>query len=216
MPSHPLPILYSFRRCPYAMRARLALAASGQPCELREVVLRAKPAELLSASPKGTVPVLVLPDRVIDQSLDIMHWALAQHDPEHWLTPDKNSTVEILPLIQQCDGPFKTNLDRYKYPDRYEDVDAIAHRTAGAEYLMDLDRRLQSNEYLFGTRPCLADMAIAPFVRQFAHVDTMWFEGQAWQALARWLNAFLASERFQRIMEKYPAWQSGTEGIRFP
>lgn len=198
------------------MRARLALAASGQPCELREVVLRAKPAELLSASPKGTVPVLVLSDRVIDQSLDIMHWALAQHDPEHWLTPDKNSAVEINTLIQQCDGPFKTNLDRYKYPDRYEDVDAIAHRTAGAEYLMDLDRRLQSNEYLFGTRPCLADMAIAPFVRQFAHVDTMWFEDQAWPALARWLNAFLASERFQRIMEKYPAWQSGTEGIRFP
>lgn len=217
MSSPPLPVLYSFRRCPYAMRARLALAASGQHCELREVVLRAKPAELLAASPKGTVPVLVLPDgKVIDQSLDIMRWALTQHDPEHWLTPDRGSTTEMEALIQQCDGTFKTDLDRYKYPDRYENADALAHRTAGAKYLMGLDRLLQGQDYLFGARRSLADMAIAPFVRQFAHVDQAWFEAQSWPALTHWLEAFLADARFQQVMEKYAPWVSGTEGIRFP
>lgn len=217
MPSPALPVLYSFRRCPYAMRARLAVAVSGQYCELREVVLRAKPAELLAASPKGTVPVLVLPDgKVIDQSLDIMHWALTQRDPEQWLTPDRGSSTDMASLIQQCDGPFKSDLDRYKYPDRYENTNALAHRAAGAEYLMELDRRLQGQDHLFGARRSLADMAIAPFVRQFAHVDMAWFEAQPWPALIRWLEAFLADTRFAQIMEKYAAWESGTEGVRFP
>ena len=212
-----LPVLYSFRRCPYAMRARLALAVSGQVCELREVVLRAKPAALLSASPKGTVPVLVLPKgAVIDQSLDIMRWALAQHDPEHWLTPEQGSLEATNALIAQCDGPFKSHLDRYKYPNRYDNTDAAAHRSAGAEYLAMLDHRLQSHTYLFGSRPCLADMAIAPFVRQFAHVDIEWFQGQPWPALQHWLHAFLDSPRFAQIMGKYSAWEPGSDGIRFP
>ena len=199
------------------MRARLALAESGQQCELREIVLRAKPAELLSASPKGTVPVLVLADgQVIDQSLDIMRWALTQHDPAGWLTPEVGTTSDMDSLIAQCDGPFKTDLDRYKYPDRYENVDALTHRTAGAEYLMKLDDRLQAHEYLCGARPCLADIAIAPFVRQYAHVDIAWFESQPWPALSRWLTEFLASARFQRVMEKYAPWVSDTTGIRFP
>lgn len=199
------------------MRARLAVAASGQPCELREVVLRAKPAELLAASPKGTVPVLVLPNgQVIDQSLAIMQWALAQHDPERWLVPAHGSVQEMGALIEQCDGPFKNNLDRYKYPDRYENVDPIAHRAAAADYLMALDRRLQTQDYLFGPHPCLADMAIAPFVRQYAHVDPTWFDGQPWPALIRWLNAFLNSAHFQRIMDKHAPWAGGTESVRFP
>ncbi|GAB3092737.1 glutathione S-transferase [Bordetella muralis] len=199
------------------MRARLALAASGQRCELREVVLRAKPAELLAASPKGTVPVLVLPGgKVIDQSLDIMRWALAQHDPEHWLTPDRGSAADMEALIQQCDGSFKSDLDRYKYPDRYENADALSHRTAGAQYLTELDRLLQGQDYLFGARRSLADMAIAPFVRQFAHVDPAWFEAQPWPALTQWLEAFLTDTRFQQVMEKYAPWVSGTEGIYFP
>jgi len=212
-----LPILYSFRRCPYAMRARLALAESGQPCELREIVLRAKPPELLSASSKGTVPVLVLPGgQVIEQSLDIVRWAFAQHDPAQWLMPEQGSSSDMDALIEQCDGSFKFNLDRYKYPDRYDNIDAIAHRTAGADYLMTLDVQLQSHEYLFGSRPCIADIAIAPFVRQFAHVDITWFEDQRWSALTRWLAAFLASARFQRIMGKYATWEPGTIGARFP
>lgn len=199
------------------MRARLALAVSGQPCELREIVLRAKPAELLAASPKGTVPVLVLSDsQVIDQSLAIMHWALDRRDPEDWLHPPQGSIDEVSTLIELCDGPFKINLDRYKYPDRYDNVDPMAHRTAASDYLRALDRRLQANDYLFGPQACLADMAIAPFVRQFAHVDPVWFDSQPWPALSRWLTAFLASTHFARVMGKYAPWVSGTAGIQFP
>lgn len=212
-----LPVLYSFRRCPYAMRARLALAASGQHCELREVALRAKPAELLAASPKGTVPVLVLPNgQVIDQSLDIMRWALAQHDPEQWLTPEQDSVNAMEALIAQCDGAFKSDLDRYKYPDRYADADALAHRAAGASYLAVLDTRLQAASYLFGSRACLADMAIAPFVRQFAQTDAAWFRVQPWPALARWLDRFVTGARLDLVMERTAPWISGTPGVRFP
>ena len=124
-----LPVLYSFRRCPYAMRARLALAVSGQACELREVVLRNKPQGLLHASPKGTVPVLVLPTgQVLEQSLEIMLWALAQHDPEGWLIPSHGNLQDMLALIAECDGPFKQALDRCKYPSRYPDADIGAER----------------------------------------------------------------------------------------
>jgi glutathione S-transferase len=199
------------------MRARLALAASGQHYELREVALRAKPVELLAASPKGTVPVLVLPDgQVIDQSLDIMRWALAQHDPDQWLTPELDSAAVMEALIAQCDGAFKFDLDRYKYPDRYADADALAHRTAGAGYLAALDVRLQVSPYLFGSCPCVADMAIAPFVRQYAQTDAAWFGAQPWPALANWLHRFVASARFEQIMEKHAPWISGTHGVRFP
>ncbi|ALM87062.1 glutathione S-transferase [Bordetella sp. N] len=199
------------------MRARLALSASGQRCELREVVLRNKPMELLQASPKGTVPVLVLLDgRVIDQSLDIMHWALAQSDPAKWLVPERESKESMDALIALCDGPFKTHLDRYKYPDRYPGADSLEHRTQGVEYLLALDARLSQNAYLFGSAPCLADMAIAPFVRQFAATDATWFENQPWSALRRWLNAFTESERFEGIMEKYAPWISGAPGVVFP
>jgi glutathione S-transferase len=216
MLSTALPVLYSFRRCPYAMRARLALAAGGQHCELREVVLRAKPAELLAASPKGTVPVLVLPDgQVIDQSLDIMHWALARHDPEQWLVPEQDTVAAMQALVARCDGAFKADLDRYKYANRYADADALAHRTAGADFLAALDTRLQAAPYLFGSRACLADMAIAPFVRQFAQTDAAWFGAQPWPALALWLDGFVASARFQRVMEKFAPWISGTPGVRF-
>jgi glutathione S-transferase len=147
-----LPILYSFRRCPYAMRARLALSVSGQTCELREVVLRSKPEALLTVSPKGTVPVLVLPDgSVIEQSLEIMQWALSNHDPESWLTPTHATDETMHQLINLCDGPFKSNLDRYKYPNRYDNVDAIEHRTLASTYLSELDQRLREHAYLCGT-----------------------------------------------------------------
>ncbi|MFC4273669.1 glutathione S-transferase [Achromobacter aloeverae] len=217
MSTSPVPILYSFRRCPYAMRARLALATSGLRCELREVVLRDKPAALLEASPKGTVPVLVLPaGQVIDQSLDIMHWALDRHDPEGWLAPERESPTAMAELIAQCDGAFKSDLDRYKYPDRYPGTDPLAHRAAGAAYLAALETRLAVSPHLFGRRPTLADMAIAPFVRQFAQTDAAWFGAQAWSGLARWLDAFVKSPLFSLIMGKYPAWTPGTPGIPFP
>jgi glutathione S-transferase len=211
------PVLYSFRRCPYAMRARLALMVSGQNCELREVVLRDKPQALLDASAKATVPLLIgLDGQVLDESLDIMLWALQQHDPEHWLTPQSGSIEAMLALIAQCDGEFKHHLDRYKYPERYENTDAQAHRAAGAGFLQMLDRQLSEAQYLFGKHATLADMAIAPFVRQFALADQDWFYAQAWPSLQAWLSAIVDAEMYTRMMQKYPQWMSGTAGVIFP
>ncbi|MDW5441603.1 glutathione S-transferase [Polaromonas sp. SM01] len=207
-----LPVLYSFRRCPYAMRARLALSVSGQEIEHREIVLRDKPAAMLAASPKGTVPVLVLLDgRVLDESLDIMRWALQQHDPEGWLTAD--STI-VDALIAANDGPFKRSLDRYKYPNRYageqpgdELAFANAQRSSAAAWLMELDALLGSNDCLCGHSASLADMAILPFVRQFAHTDPTWFAAQAWPRLQGWLGGFEGSALYAGVMDKHPAWQ---------
>ena len=218
-----LPVLYSFRRCPYAMRARLAIAASGQQCELREIILRDKPAPMLEASPKGTVPVLVLSDgKVVDESLDIMLWALAQHDPRSWLIPEQGSLDDALALIAQCEQGFKPALDRFKYPDRYEGVDPGTYREQCVQWLLELDSRLErhgamaaATPSLFGSRPCLADAAIMPFVRQFAQVDRSWFDEQPWKQLLQWLDAWLASDLFQSVMVKYPVWD-GSERVTFP
>ncbi len=211
-----LPILYSFRRCPYAMRARLALAISGQACELREVVLKAKPAELLSASAKASVPVLVLPGgKVIDQSLDIMRWALQRNDPAHWLTSNSAQTAQVQALIDDCEKTFKHHLDRYKYPGRYAGVNALDHRAAAAIWLVQLGQQLTPEGWLFGPAASLADMAIAPFVRQFAQTDPLWFEQQDWPALQAWLYRIVSSALFDSVMHKYPAWESGTIGPIF-
>lgn len=210
------PILYSFRRCPYAMRARLALASSGQTCELREVVLRNKPASMLQASPKGTVPVLIAHGEVIDQSLDIMLWALRRDDPEGWLTPTRGDLPAMLALIGQCDGAFKQQLDRYKYPQRYGASTGEDQRDLAVPWLHMLDERLQETGWFFGSRCALADMAIVPFVRQFAHVDAQWFAAQSWAALQGWLANWKDSGRYTRIMHKYPAWQEGDAAVMFP
>ncbi|MES2363130.1 MAG: glutathione S-transferase [Pseudomonadota bacterium] len=210
-----LPVLYSFRRCPYAMRARLALAISGQPYELREVVLRNKPAEMLAASPKGTVPVLVLPDgKVIEQSLEVMLWALRRSDPESWLAPAQACMDDMLALIAGNDGTFKQQLDRYKYPNRYPQEPcgdtpqtfAQAHRAEGARWLDQLETRL-ADGWLFGPHTSLADMAMLPFVRQFAHTDAAWFAAQAWPCLQAWLASFEASALYASVMHKHAAWQ---------
>lgn len=215
-----LPVLYSFRRCPYAMRARLALAVSRQVCELREVVLRNKPQALLQASPKGTVPVLVLPSgQVLEQSLDIMLWALAQQDPDGWLTPAEGTRADthadMLALIVECDGPFKHALDRCKYPNRYPDADTAAARATATAWLSALDTRLSSRPHLFGTHATLADMAIAPFVRQFAGMDAVWWQAQPWPHLQAWLAQWQASRLLASVMEKYPAWVETETGIVF-
>ncbi|MDB5851156.1 MAG: glutathione S-transferase [Rhodoferax sp.] len=212
-----LPVLYSFRRCPYAMRARLALRVCGVACELREVVLRNKPAALLNASAKGTVPVLVDGlGHVIDQSLDIMRWALNQHDPEAWLAPEDGKLDEMLAVIAQNDGAFKRHLDRYKYPQRYcEEVASLSPREAGSVWLMQLESRLAATPYLFGTRPALADMAVAPFVRQWAHVDAGWFAAQPWPRLIAWLSAWESSALLASVMEKYAPWQPGAPAVYF-
>ncbi|MEG3123765.1 glutathione S-transferase [Sphingomonas sp. GB1N7] len=190
------PILYSFRRCPYAMRARMALLVGGMVFDQIEVKLRDKPAEMLAASPKGTVPVLVLPDgRVIEQSLDIMRYALAVNDPEHWLAGDDAE------LIAANDGPFKHHLDRYKYPDRHGS-DPIEHRAAGLALLGALETRLAGVANLCGDARGLTDIALMPFVRQFAAVDRDWFDVQDVPNVQRWLASHIASPLFQQVMAK--------------
>lgn len=212
-----LPVLYSFRRCPYAMRARLALAASGQTCELREVVLRNKPQGLLHASPKATVPVLVLPSGpVLEQSLEIMLWALNQHDPEAWLAPSHGTHADMIGLIAECDGPFKHALDRCKYPSRYPGADPAAERVQAHTWLSTLNTRLSTQPHLFGQHAALADMAIAPFVRQFAGIDADDWAAQPWPHLQAWLARWQASPLLDSVMHKLPAWVDGTEGVLFP
>jgi len=211
------PILYSFRRCPYAMRARMAIAASGIQVELREVVLRAKPACMLELSPKGTVPVLALPGGdVIDESLDIMLWALAQADPAGWLQPDLGSYDEMLALISTCDADFKHQLDRYKYANRYEGAVAEDHRSAAEAYLAVLEARLADTIHLCGAAPSLADYAVMPFIRQFANVDINWFAAAPYPHVQHWLSGMLEGQIFTGIMGKYPQWQAGDIPLVFP
>lgn len=212
--SEPLPVLYSFRRCPYAMRARLALAVSQQRVELREIELRNRPDEIYAASAKGTVPVLVLPSgEVIDESLDVMRWALAQQDPEGWLPSQPADQALSDELLARNDGSFKHHLDRYKYATRYEDVDEQEHRSEAAKILFDLDARLQEHDYLIDAQFRFADAALAPFVRQFSLADRAWFDAQEWPHLRAWLDRFIQSERFLAIMQKYPVWQAGQEKL---
>lgn len=196
-------VLYSFRRCPYAMRGRLALALSGIQYELREVRLSDKPTALLSASPKGTVPVLATADgAVIEESLAIMRWALEIQDPEGWLTRDDPA------LIATNDDMFKHHLDRYKYPDRYGS-EPDSHRESGLHFLRVLDARIAVAGQLCGPERGLADAAIVPFVRQFAEVDRTWFEAQPLPCLKAWLANHLASDLFGRIMHRTAPWSPG-------
>jgi glutathione S-transferase len=206
-----LPVLYSFRRCPYAMRARMAIKVSGVKVELREVVLRDKPPELVEASAKATVPVLVLPGgQVIDESLDIMHWALRQNDPENWLASTDSG------LIAQNDGPFKAALDRYKYPHRYGLEDGQSYRNSGLDFLLQLDLRLRGQAFISGDARGLCDIALFPFVRQFAATDPDWFGEQPITDVHRWLEQHLACELFSSIMQKYSRWQAGDPPTHFP
>lgn len=204
------PILYSFRRCPYAMRARMALAISGTACHIREVKLSHKPAELIAASPKATVPVLVLPGgEVIEESLDIIRWALLQNDPESWLGREDRI------LIEANDGPFKHHLDRYKYPNRYA-CDPLSHRAAGLAPLAVLEKRLANHQNLCGEQRGMTDIAIFPFVRQFAQVDRIWFDAQPLTGLQAWLDRHLASPLFSATMLKLAPWEPSQRPIEFP
>ncbi len=202
-----LPILYSFRRCPYAMRARLAIAYSNVDVELREVELRNKPQAMLLISPKATVPVLQLENsRVLDESLDIMLWALQQNDPKHWL--NSASLDHAKALIRRNDEPFKYFLDRYKYADRYPAYSELYYRQQGELFLADLESLLTQRAYLCGEHFSLADAAILPFIRQFCAVDPAWFKASPYPALRQWLNHFLASSLFEQVMTRYSYWQA--------
>lgn len=210
-------LLYSFRRCPYAMRARLGISSACIKVELREIVLRNKPEHMIELSPKGTVPVLRLQTGdVIDESLDIAIWALEQNDPEKLLSPEGSSLQEILSLIKENDGPFKHHLDRTKYAVRYPEDEKQDHIKGASEFLNKLNDRLSNQTFLFGDTRSLADITIAPFVRQFANIDRAWFDAQPWPHLIKWLNEFLESEQFLSIMEKYAPWQEGDEITCFP
>ena len=200
--SESLPLLYSYRRCPYAMRARMALLLAGQAFDVFEIVLRDKPPEMLALSPKGTVPVLQLPDgRVLEQSWDIMRWALEADDKEGcWR---RAQSPENLALLNRNDGEFKQHLDRYKYPNRYPEEARDDHRAQAVEaLLMPLEQRLQVTRYLGGKLPCATDLAIFPFVRQFAAVEPAWFASQDWPVLHNWLAAWLSSPLFEACMVK--------------
>lgn len=209
----PLPVLYSFRRCPYAIRARMTLLYSGIPVELREIVLRAKPREFIACSPKATVPVLVLGDNsVLEESLDIMHWALERNDPNAWLDTDIPTAQA---LIETNDGTFKRNLDAYKYSNQHPQKTVEEHRAAGEAFLRELDALLREQAYLRGPRITYVDVAIAPFVRQFAHVDFEWFQAAPFGALQDWLQRFKESDLFVAAMKKYAVWQPGNPVTEF-
>jgi glutathione S-transferase len=197
------PTLYSFRRCPYAMRARMAVRYAGCAVEIVEVSLKAKPVEMLERSPKGTVPVLVLGDQVLEQSLDIMRWALAQSDPDDWLMADDEvARLLIADLIARNDGSFKTSLDQYKYAVRYPEFSQEEYRQRGEVFLSELEDRLGSQRFLVSDHLTLADVALAPFVRQFCFVDPEWFWQSPYPKLREWLQRFLESALFIQAMQK--------------
>ena len=212
-----LPILYSFRRCPYAMRTRMALLYSGVKVELREVVLKEKPEELLKLSKEHTVPVLELPDgQVIDESWDIMLWAIRQNDPDKWLGEGETRVFDAEIMLEMNDYSFKSDLDHYKYANRYQEHSPEYYRSLGAEYLQDLEEALTDSRYLLGESISIADIAIFPFIRQFAFVDKPWFDQAPYPNLQHWLQEFLDSSLFNSIMMKLPAWKFGDEIVIFP
>ena len=210
-------IFWSFRRCPYAMRARLAVCSAGIRVELREILLRDKPDAFLRASPKGTVPVVELADgTVLEESRDVMQWALSQNDPDGWLDVQHQDPDHTAAFLDALDGPFKTHLDRYKYASRFDPDTALEHRAAGAAMLAEFETRLAARPSLSGEKNGLLDFATLPFVRQFRIANPVWFDAQPWPHLHRWLQAFLESQQFASVMKKYTVWQEGDDGVVFP
>lgn len=197
------PLLYTFRRCPFAIRARLAIKISGVEVTMQEVSLRAKPNDLLECSPKGTVPVLKFADgSVLEESLDIMHWALSINDPEHWLDRSTEASTEAMALIRRNDGSFKSALDLYKYAVRFPEHSEEYYREQAETFLVDLNDRLSKDGYLMGNHFTLPDMAIFPFIRQFSNVNQDWFYASKYHHLIHWLDRLMESELFQSVMQK--------------
>ena len=211
-----LPVLYSFRRCPYAIRARMAIFASGLRVILREVDLKNKPAEMLDVSAKAEVPVLVLPEgQVLDESLDIMRWALARHDPANLLDP-ADGDFAAHPLVRMNDAEFKPCLDRYKYADRYPESTVAEYRQQGEAFLHRFESGLDCRAFFGGDRLSAVDLAIFPFVRQFAGVDKIWFQQAGYASLSNWLDSMLEHRWFVSVMHKFTPWRAGDPAIVFP
>ena len=206
-----VPILYSFRRCPYAIRVRCALLSSNVDVELREVILKDKPNEFLKVSHSGTVPCLQSRDEIIDESIDIMIWALRKNDPDGWLDmPDEGYR-----LVDEVEKEFKPQLDKTKYASRYPDNDNKESRRLALDYLVDFDKKIEG-QFLFGDQPKLADVAIFPFVRQFANIDINWFNDFQWKKLKDWLNAFVGSNMFDKSQKKFDQWRPNADPVFFP
>jgi glutathione S-transferase len=208
-----LPVLYSLRNCPYAMRARLAIYAAKQQVQLRDLVLSNKPDEMLAVSPKGTVPVLVTASNlVIDESLAIMQWAFSQTDPDDYLhkkVPNKeapNALAEMLAVIEIFDHEFKGHLEKYRCSKRYHEPSLVADRQQCERYLADLESHLCQHQYLMSDKPSLADLALMPFIRQFARVERQWYLQSPYPKLRQWLNQYLQSRMFSKVMEQHPLW----------
>jgi len=209
-----IPILYSFRRCPYAIRARLAIRYAQIQVEIREVLLSDKPESMLAVSPKGTVPVLVLEDgTVLDESMDIISWALNINDPDKWQVTHDDSLVKK--LLEQNDGPFKQQLDHYKYAERFPAKSRQAYREQGEVFLSQLENKLSLHSYLSGEHLGQVDIAIFPFIRQFAYVDKDWFDQLPYLNLQAWLTEIINSELFAYVMQKYDRWLKNSETQKF-
>lgn len=199
------PILYSYRRCPYAMRARMALKYAGIQVEHREIELRDKPHSMLLVSPKATVPVLCIDELVLDQSLDIMSWALRIHDPDGWCVLDEGVAQA---WVDKNDGPFKILLDQYKYPDRHPDLNQANILAEVMELMFEpMETALRSSQFLLGNKMTWVDVAIFPFIRQFSKVNQKKFDALPFPQLQRWLSQHLESALFQSAMDKYPVWR---------
>lgn len=212
-----LPVLYSLRNCPYAMRARMAIYASGQQVHLRDIVLSDKPAEMLRASPKGTVPVLVTADnQVIDESLAVMLWAFTQSDPQNYLGADRpNALADMLLLISLFDNEFKGHLEKYRCSKRYHEPSLMDDRMQCERYLVDLESRLCRHQYLMSDKPSLVDLALVPFIRQFGRVERQWYLQAPYPKLRQWLNSYLQSRMFSKVMTQYPMWLDAKQDIVF-
>ncbi|MCS5586980.1 MAG: glutathione S-transferase [Porticoccaceae bacterium] len=209
-----LPILYSFRRCPYAIRARMTLAYASITVDLREVFLADKPSAMLDISRKGTVPVLELEGSIIDESIEIINWALQQSDPDGWIKAELHN--DATQLIAENDKDFKYWLDKYKYWDRFPDRSQHFYRSGAEQFVARLESLLAENNCLLGTQLNVADIAIFPFIRQFAFVDKLWFDSAPYPNVQRWLECLLASSLFVQSMHKQPLWRPGDPCRKFP
>lgn len=214
-PQSGLPVLYSFRRCPYAMRARLALVYAGIQVELREVDLNDMPDVLCELVPDNqTVPVLQLPHgQVLDESWDIVLWAVRENDPDGWLGENESYLIDADQWIEMNDYSFKDDLDHYKYADRYPEHSADYYRSQAELFLQDLEDQLNATACLLGDRLSIADIGVLPFIRQFAYVDKDWFDQAPYPSVKAWLQAFLESALFAAIMDRYPVWQPGDDAV---
>ncbi|WP_077342194.1 glutathione S-transferase [Pseudocolwellia agarivorans] len=214
-----LPILYSLRNCPYAMRARIAIFKAKQTVLLRDLVLSNKPPEMIAVSPKGTVPVIVLPNennRVIEESLDVMLWALHETDPNNLLLRERESALtEMLALIHTFDHEFKTAIEAYKCAKRYKETNVVECRQACEGFIQTLEQRLTNSAFLMGPKESLADIALLPFIRQFARIERQWYLQSPYPKVRQWLNSYLQSPMFTKVMAKYPLWLDNHEVVLF-